>query len=299
MRFAAILAAVVLGLTAARAAAPEQGYFAARDKAIAQIKKLAAAGADAKAQAVEKAALADLTKRLVALVGPVAVKGFAATAKPNLETLGDNPGNGVIDGLAFDTVPAREDGSKLIVTTKPLFAAWAKARAADAASTQTLPETPEEALKSEVFYTYGVAEDAAFSRAAEVEIEKPAGADFAVALLGRWSQDIGPSPLDRLEVAVVKGARILVADVETANKPAETPACKAIWDAASAKADKFNDAYRKGGAKDDKLFEQSTKAQEQGSQDWLACEGKAVKAGPGYPALKSEAQDLAARLSGG
>jgi hypothetical protein len=294
------LAAVVIAAGAAYAATPEESYLAARDKAIATMKKLEAADAsDAKMQAADKAALADLTRRLVALVGPVAVKGFPHPPTVNLETLGDGQGNAMLDGLSFLADPEKPDTSKLVVTTRPLFAAWIKASGEGADAADRLPEAAEEAMRADTFYTAALESDAAFSRALEIELEKPAGVDFAFAALGRWSQDIGPTPLDRIVAGVVKGGRILVADVEAAAKAPELPACKGVWDAANARYDKLVAAYQKGGSKDEALVEESAKVQDQGGQDWLACEGKAVRAGASYPALKKEAQDLVARMAGG
>jgi hypothetical protein len=301
MRWPVVLAAVLIAASAARAASPEEGYLAARDKALAAMKKLETAQAsDAKMQATETAAFADLLKRLVPIVGPVSVKGFPHPPRVNLETLGDGPGNNMLDGLSFEADPDKPDGARLVVTTKPLFVAWAKASAADAADTaDRLPEAAEEAMRSDNFYTGAIGSDAGFSRGLEIEVEKPAGADFAFAALGRWAQDVGPSPLDRIVAGVIKGGRIFVADVDAAAKAPELPACKAVWDAANAKADKLVAADKKGGNKDQKLVDESEKIQEKGNQDWLDCEGQAVKAGATYPALKKEAQDLLARMAGG
>jgi hypothetical protein len=298
MRFSVFLAALLIAAPSTRAASPEQSYLAARDKALAAMKKLETANAsNAKMQATETAAFADLQKRLVAIVGSVAVKGFFPAPKVNLDTLGDGPGNGTLDGLSFESNPDKPDGSKLVVTTRPLFAAWVKARAAD--PDNHLPASAEQAIRADDFYTLAIAPDAAFSRALEIEVEKPEGAEFAFAALGRWSQDVGPSAIDRIVAAVVKGDRVVVTDWEAANKAAEFPACKDLWDIASEKAAKLSAAYQKGGATDEKLIDESEKVRGKGSEDWLACEGRAVKAGASYPALKKEAQDLLARMAGG
>ena len=298
MRILAILALVCTAF----AATPEQAYFAARDKAIAQLKALPRDADVAKGDAMQTAALADLQKRLVDLVGRSSVKGFSPSPKINLETLSDEPGFGMLDGLAYARTgkgQKGQDGSRLVVTTKSLLAAWLRARAAESDAALRVPSGMEAALRSNSFYTFAVGDDVAFSRAAEIEVVKPEGAEFAVAALGRWSQDIGPSPLDRLTVALVKGDRVFVADVVPDAKGPHLPACKAIWEAASAKADAIIKAYQKGGAKDDALFDKSTKAQQQGDEQWLACAGRAVKTAPFYSRLKREAQDLVDRLAGG
>ena len=53
-----------------------------------------------------------------------------------------------------------------------------------------------------------------------------------------------------------------------------------------------------GDAKDDAQFDKSTKAQQQGDEQWLACAGRAVKAATFYPRLEREAQDLVDRMAG-
>jgi hypothetical protein len=291
MRLIAILALV----SAAYAASPQDAYFAARDKAIAEVKTLVAKGQDAKAEAVQKTAFADLAKRLLAIVGPTSTKGFAREATINLTTLADEPGFGMLDGLSYAVKD--QEGSRLVATTKPLLAAWLKGHAGESDASLRVPEDIEAALRSDNFYTFAIGGDAALSRAAEIEVTKPPGADLAVAALGRWSQDIGPSPLDRLTAAVVKGDHVYIADIEPAAKTQEFPSCQAIWDAADAKAEESDKAH---GKQEDAAAggDERAKIQEKGSDDWLACAGRAVKTVPSYSQLRQEAQDLVDRMAG-
>ncbi len=87
MRRIPLSLAIALGLaTTARAASPEDAYWAERDKGIATVKVLdASKHEDEKARAADEAALAGLQKRLIEIVGPVRVEGFAKTPKINLE----------------------------------------------------------------------------------------------------------------------------------------------------------------------------------------------------------------------
>ena len=69
----------------ALAASPEAAYLAARDKAIAEIKKLEDAKASESAtQALEDKATADLVKQLKDLIGPVTIQGFAPADQLNI-----------------------------------------------------------------------------------------------------------------------------------------------------------------------------------------------------------------------
>ena len=57
-------------------------------------------------------------------------------------------------------------------------------------------------------------------------------------------------------------------------------------------------AYHQSGEKDEKLFDQSTAASNQGDKDWLACVRERAKGEKFYPAVVAEAQDIADRLAG-
>src|ERR1700689_1444031 len=84
-RFAAIALALSLAAGGALAASPEADYLEARGKAIAEVK--APQNSKASRVAIDGGmdkALADLTKRLKDIVGPVSVKGFPGAGRLNL-----------------------------------------------------------------------------------------------------------------------------------------------------------------------------------------------------------------------
>ncbi len=298
------MAAALFGVTlafstagGAVAASPEEAYAAARDAAFALIAKLVKAHVDnAKVDAADAAALADLQKRLIEIIGPVAIPGFPGPAKINLETLGSGVGFGKLDGLEF-TAGNAEDAPFVVVTTKTLLQAWLKRRAADPDASQRVPAAIDAALRSNSFYTFAISSDAAFSIAADLDIAEP-GADFAYAALGRWAQDIGPSPLDHVVVAVGKGVRAYFADFVAKARVQDVPACKAVWDKAEAAAEKFDEAYRVSGMKDQTLADKSNEAEDQGDKAWFACVRARARSEKFYPALLSEAQRTADRLAG-
>jgi hypothetical protein len=292
--------ALALAATA-RGASPEDAYWAERDKGIATVKALDASKRDdEKSRAADEAALAGLQKRLIDMVGPVQVDGFAKTAKINLETLSqEGMGVDMLDGLAFASTSGADDGSVLIVTTKPLLEAWLKQRAAEPDAAFRTPSKVEDALRSDNFYTFAFDSDAAFGWAGEIDIAKPAGAVFAFAGLGRRAQIDDPTPVDRLIVAVMKGERALIAEAAVGVKIPEYPVCKAIWARAQAKSATLAKAYAAGGSKDEALDKASTAATSEGARAWLTCVGDKAKQAPFYPALKKQAQDLAARMAGG
>jgi hypothetical protein len=293
---------LALGLaTTASGASPEDAYLAERDQAIAKIKALDASKRDDdKARAADEAALAALQKRLIEIVGPVRVEGFAKTAKINLETLSqEGMGVDMLDGLAFAPTSGADDGSVLIATTKPLLEGWLKQRAAEPDATFRTPNKVEDALRSDNFYTFAFGADSAFGWAGEIGIAKPAGVEFAFAGIGRRAQIDDPTPVDRLVVAVIKGERALIAEVATGVQIPEYPTCKPIWTRAQAKSAALAKAYAAGGSKDDALDKAGAAATTEGARAWLACVGERAKQAPFYPALKRQAQDLAARMAGG
>ena len=295
----AVCALTLLAAGAAVAATPEDDYIAARDAAIAKIKQLDANGKSDQASAADEKALADLQKRLRGLIGPVAVKGFSGEGKINLQTLSEGVGANMLDGLVFSG--PGEGMNEVVVSTKSLLARWLKAMAVESVhydNANKIPATIEEALRSDAFYGDAVAGDAAFSAGVDIELAKPAGVDFVFSALGRWAQDIGPSPLTDLVVAILKGDRVYLAVAPAKTKAAENPACAAIWKAASAKADELMQAADHASAKKkEALLNESEKASEQGDKDWFACSKAHARAEPYYPALSAEAKELADRLA--
>ena len=187
------LIALALFSGAANAGSPEDDYVALRDKDIARIQRLVAAKTDdKKVDAEQNRMLADLQKRLAAIVGPFAVAGYPAAGKFTLETLsGGDIGFGQLDGMVHS---AGDDGPQVIVTTRGLVDHWLRDRSTEKDAADRLPADLDAAMRDDRFYTYSVSEDAAFGKTAELTIAKPAGADLAFAALGGFAQDIGPNP---------------------------------------------------------------------------------------------------------
>ncbi len=205
----------------------------------------------------------------------------------------------MLDGLAFAPTAGAEDGSVLVVTTKPLLEGWLKQRAAEPDAAFRTPGKVEDALRSDNFYTFAFGSDSAFGWAGEIGIAKPVGVEFVFAGIGRRAQVDDPTPVDRLVVAVIKGERALIAEVTAGVKIPEYPVCKTIWTRAQAKSAALAKAYAAGGSKDEALDKASNAATSEGARAWLACVGERVKQAPFYSALKRQAQDLAGRMAGG
>ena len=128
-------------------------------------------------------------------------------------------------------------------------------------------------------------------------VAKPAGADFVVAALGGFAQDIGPNPRQEIVVTLQKGGRVYIANQVAKTAIGKIDACEAIWTAAMKATEELWKAYKKAGSKNDKLVD-PTKAEDDGDKAYRACLVAKTPQQSYYPALVAEAQELADRLAG-
>ncbi|WP_442756492.1 hypothetical protein ACNHKD_07740 [Methylocystis sp. JAN1] len=286
------LPALLLGLAAA-AGTPEEDYIAARDAAIARIKKIEEKKPDADVSKIDRKALADLEKRLQAMIGDLSVKPYPAKGKIGFESLSDDEvGSGGLDGLRF---AKGDDGPQVYVTTDGLAVKWIARPEEWWTKKSKTPPGLDEALANDEFYTFAVGEDAALSRTADLPISKPEGATFAHALLGGWAQDIGPNPEQEIIVAVRKDGKIYIAE-EKAKNYKLIPACEAMWKESEKKTEALFKKYQASGAKDEKIFNFYTAEQEKGDRDYRNCYSERAPKEAFFPALVKEAQEIADRF---
>jgi hypothetical protein len=272
-RFAAILLALSLAAGGALAASPEAAYLAARDKAVAEVKALEAAKASESAiNAAQDRALADLTKRLKEVVGPVSVKGFPPPDQLNIALSVYQQGYGSLDGL-FSYGKADQ---ALLVTTRALLTSWLEGKGKEEDNELRLPQDVVAAARQDNFYTFSISSDAAFSKYADLPVTKPTGADLAVATFGVFAQATGPWPPDAIVATVVKSERFFVAEIR--RKPiGKIPACEALW------------AKAKRAGPD---------AEEEADRDYRACFNARAPKERFLAGLTEEAQTLVDRLAG-
>jgi len=114
----------------------------------------------------------------------------------------------------------------VVVTTEGLLRHWLQAHK-DWWKDNPLPVDPEAAFRSDTFYSMAVGMGAAFSGLAELPVDKPAGA-IAAALLGTRSNGGVIWPPGRVAVAVMKGGKVHVADVELSTQFGPAAACDAL-----------------------------------------------------------------------
>lgn len=282
------LIALVLFLMAAPATSapsPEQSYLAARDHAVAALKKMSS-----KKQDTEETRLrAGLEKQLQALINPPTLDGFPGPAAMSPETLliGD-VGADSLDGLTFHS---KDDASSLLVTTEALLRSWLQAHK-DIWKDERLPTDLDAAFRSETFYTQAASPDAAVSIFASLPIRKPDGATSAVAFLAEESQDIATEPPEQIAVVVAKGGKIFIAMVKVEAKPGPIDACAAVWKDFEAKSQAALKKYDASGLKDQKSFDDSTKLERQGEVAFHKCWSEKASGAAEFPALTKQAQAM-------
>ncbi|RUT95536.1 hypothetical protein EOD23_32385 [Mesorhizobium sp. USDA-HM6] len=282
---------------AAFAASPEDDYIAARDKAISDIAAQESSNAQVETlDAINTKALADLQRRLTTILGPLAVKDFPANGTINLESLSASDiGFGMLDGLRY----AKDDeGPSIVATTRGLAERWLQSKADGDDESLRLPAGLDEALKLDGFYTQAIGSDAAFVKTLDFSLKKPEGADIAIARLGGWTQDVGPIYDQQIIVTLVKGDSVLIAEAPASPPVPKIAACEAIWTAADATAQKFQETYQGSDLKDQHAYDSANAAWEKGDGDFRACMGERLPGDPAFPALLAEAQQLADHMAG-
>jgi hypothetical protein len=263
----------LLSCASLHAATPaEDAYFAARDAAVAKVK--AAVAAKTKEQALKKLEdeeRAGLLKQLSDLVGQKPQGYDRSDLAP--ETLApESPGADALDALVF--VKGEKDPS-IVVTTEGVAGHWLAAIQADPErKTLNLPATLPEALKAANFYTLAIGGDAAFSLHAPVQTTAD---PEAVALLGAFSQDVGPSAPNVLVVSARRGGLLYVIQAQPAKELKVSPACQAAWKTFEQKAKKAQKAFKASKEKDQTQLEAAQKAEAEGDEAWRQCFAKELK----------------------
>jgi hypothetical protein len=222
----AILVILVL-FTAApvQAQSAEQDYIAAHDRALAALKKKWGDCRDVKDTDAMWAEAGRFRPDLEALMRRVlpagAPKGFPGPGQLSPAGLYCDEDEADLDGIAL-----WKDNSVVIVTTEGLLRHWLQAHK-DWWKDTPLPVDPQAAFRSDTFYSMAVGMGAAFSGLAELPVDKPAGT-AAAALLGSRSNGGVFWPPGRIAVAVMKGGKVHVADVELTTKFAPAAGCDAL-----------------------------------------------------------------------
>jgi hypothetical protein len=287
MRIWLAAAVALFSCASLHAATPaEDAYVAARAAAVAKVKAAADANKkDDEVQKLEESERAELLKQLSALVGQKP-QGYEKGELSPESLAPDSPGGDTLDAVVY--VKGEKDPS-IAVTTEGLANAWLAAVRADPdRQNLSLPSNLPEALKAVNFYTLAIGGDAAFSLHAPVQTSADPN---AVALLGAFAQDVGPSAPNALVVSVLRGGLLYVIQAQPAKTPKPSPACQAVWKSFEEKAKKAQKAYQASKEKDESQLEAAQKAEAEGDEAWRQCFAKGLKPDD-LAALGKQADDL-------
>jgi len=281
-----MIAVLVLAPTALHAASPEQGYAAARDRAIQQIEAADKAGTPSdRVVEMQDRAVAELEKQLQRIIGPSSLKGVEATAKSNVDTLirGDL-GFGRLDGLAYASA---DEKTRIVVSTDTLFKAWLKSRRKWWPD-DDVPQDIAKALRSEVFFTQALQGDAAFQKYAELPVKKPPQTSDVFAMLNTRAQDIGPWPANEITVTLTRGGRIYVVTTPASANIAPMPECLKHWKAADQKLEEASRKLTSG----ESFGDLAERIRSDGDAAFHRCFAERAPRDPAYAGLLKQAQDF-------
>jgi hypothetical protein len=189
---------------------------------------------------------------------------------------------GVLDALVF----TKDKDTRLVVTTTDLADRWIKSKDGMAPEDGSPPlKDLQTAMKKDEFLTRATPGDAAISNMGELPISKPAGIDFAYAMLAMRRQDTVPVPAEEMLIAVIIPPRVYILDAPIAKiKIART--CEKLFRDADAKADRI------ARSKNDGIAEGAERVREQGDAAMRKCFAERVKSNPAFPKLTKQAQDF-------
>jgi hypothetical protein len=286
-----LIALLVLAPLAATAASPEEAYLAARDQFVAKFTAVGNAGnLDEEDVENHQRARDELGRLLQPIIGRVAIKGFEARPRINLDSLfkGDQ-GFGLLDGLLYSSA---DDKTHIIVTTDALLAHWLKEHKDWwGPKVANVPQDVDAALKSEAFYTQALMTDAAIVKFLELPLARPAKATIALAMLVARSQD-GPGTPDELIVSVVQGGRVFVVSAPANTKINPMPSCEEIRNAFQQRATGLREARAASEPDGENRSERAERIEREGDDAFRRCFAQGAKGQAFYAALTKRAQRL-------
>ena len=218
MRLAAAISCLVLLLLPAAAAPGDTAaYLAARDRYIAQFKALPPK--DDPSDTREARALADLDRRLEAIIPPWQAAGSPRAIRTNISILHQDLGFGTLDGLAYGI-----EGTEVIVTTGALLHRWLADHNNTGSASWDVPQSVDAAAHSSQFWTFAYGDDNGWLLFGDVPVVFSGGTGTAQLAVDTDSgvPDAGPK---YLLVTVLRNDRIFVARQKLRTTIAPQPLC--------------------------------------------------------------------------
>ncbi len=211
----------------------------------------------------DRQALEVLRAQLAAIVGQVQVTGFPPPAAINLQTLQQDGGFGMVDGLRLGDAAGQHI---LVATTPALLADYARRHPG-------LPTGLPALWRNGTFVRLAFDWDAAVTLGTSLPVRRRPGQQQVLAFVGTAAQDVGPFPPNHLYVFSANGRQVLMASVQLQPELPQIDACRQSWE----------------------KFEQ-TRMEEQGFRAYTACYSRELLRQPGFAPLLAQAQALLDRL---
>jgi hypothetical protein len=176
---------------------------------------------------------------------------------------------------------------------------WQRDSSANTDVSYRLPARIDKALALDKFYAQAIGSDVRFVKTLDLALQKTAGADLTFARLGGWTQDEGPIYKQRVLVAVLKGQRLLIADVPATPAVPKIAACETLWTQAEAasQAARNKAEQRARPSKAPADFSAAYALSRKGEADHLACMRQRLRGDPAFAALQAQAQTLAGQMA--
>jgi hypothetical protein len=248
-------ATVLMGSVCAKSAALEDQYFATRDS---YIQKFSATTSDSFTD--NQNALEILEQKIKTIIGPVNIEGFSGKGEINLETLYNELGFGMLDGVVY-----RSKDASLVVTTSRILNRYLSDGKYTAKDLATLAE-------DEGFYTAALFSDVAVSLYTPIPLIKNNNTDSVYAYIGLIAQDIGPFLPDRIFVIAKRDERVFFVTALVSNPPPEIESCKKVW------------------------FETAKKNEEAAYSAYQECYGKSIRESSFYKDVSKQADEIVKRI---
>lgn len=302
-RFARKLAcrAIVLAaaLPFAAAAAPVDDYIAARDKAVSDVVAAfkAGKGGDDATIKKEETAVKDLGKRMIALVGPLKLKGLGAPAY-TLEGLlyGDDQPTRQLDGVLFSD---KDGATQIVVAPQSVFQGWLAARAKDPEAPAAMRGALPAAAADPYFYNSSLTfQGGGYTPYLALPLAAADG-ETVIATLGLYSDEM-PANLPPNQVSIVRLAdgKAIVGLTEVKLDITPIAACDAVWKPFAARIDAMQKAVEKDNKDNDPRWEEIAKIGDDGSAAFAACFAREAPSQPFFPAAVKRAEALLATARG-
>lgn len=270
-------------------AAPLDDYLAAREKAVAELMVAVKAGKldDEATMKRDEAAVADLEKRMKAIVGPVKIKGLGSPGFSLPILVYEDGPTRMLDGI---TVSNKDGSANALVTPEPLFQAWLAARAKDKDAPAEFGKGLSAAAQSDYFYTFTVANEGTITPYTALPVAAVEG-ETALAALALHSDDSPRNnPPSSIVVVRLAEGKATIAVTELKGDVKAIAACDALWKPFATKIAALQAAAEKENKDDDPRWDEIAKLEDDGGAAFRTCFVKEVPSQPVFAAATKQAE---------